>query len=379
MRKFLWTLSGICLPVLLLMSRGPAVVVAQQEEAPLFLAPRPGQQRQVSPAQEKPPSPYQVTPQVGPWMIFAAHYHGQPAEYLAEQVVRQLRLGLGGKKFPAYTYNFADRNRWQEQHDFHRRMQGTDDPTYKPRFTRVEEEVAVLIGGFRTAEDANRYLEKYIRKLPPPEEKFPDGSDASLRMTASYEGINDKTKQEMKKEVARTNVNPFQRAFVVRNPSIQLEQQGQKLYQPDPFWKRLNADEPYSLLNCKRNYTLVIKNYEGPMNVESLSSRPKDEGGFLSMLGLGRKDKDAKVLALTALQAHELARVLRQLHFEAYVLHMRNGSLVTVGSWDKLTDDEVRRMREKIGQIQLPRDPSRPDDTTFELMNPPLPMPVPRL
>src|SRR5438105_13733957 len=139
MRRWMWTVAGLSLPAVLLLSRGPAGA-SPQEEAPEY-APGAVPQRQAPLPQPRPPSLYEVKPEVGPWMIFAAHYTGRPAASLADQCVYELR----GKKIPAYTFNFADRHRREEEHMYHERMQ--KDPTYKPRFTRVEEEVAVLIGG----------------------------------------------------------------------------------------------------------------------------------------------------------------------------------------------------------------------------------------
>src|SRR5436309_3137747 len=107
MRKLILALTGFSLPVLLLLSRGLAGASPQEEESEL--APQAAPQRQAPLPQPRQPSPYEVTPRVGPWLIFAAHYTGQPAAYLADQVVHQLRE----KKYPAYTFNYADKTRRQ--------------------------------------------------------------------------------------------------------------------------------------------------------------------------------------------------------------------------------------------------------------------------
>ena len=41
------------------------------------------------------------------------------------------------------------------------------------------------------------------------------------------------------------------------------------------------------------------------------------------------------------MQAHETARVLRKLGFEAYVLHTRHHSIVTIGSFSGPTDQAM--------------------------------------
>src|SRR5262249_21749186 len=117
-------------------------------------------------------------------------------------------------------------------------------------------------------------------------------------------------------------VNPFTKSFVVHNPTIQREKPGEEV---DPFLKELNADESYSLLKCKKPWTLVVKDFQGPATVvqsQSTSSKFLD-----SLLG----NHPGVLLDAGAKQAHEIARVLREaMHFEAYVLHTRYGSIVTV-------------------------------------------------
>lgn len=369
MRRWMWTVAGLSLPAVLMLSRGPAGA-SPQEEAP-ELAPRAVSSRQAPLPQPRQRSQYEITPQVGPWMILAAHYTGRPAADLAEQAARELR----GKSIPAYTFNYADKKRREQEHEFHMRQQR--NPSHKPRFTRVEEEVAVLIGGFRTPEAAKNYMDRKVKNLPAPTVRLPDGSNGNPRMLQVYEGTNEKTNGEERHSVTDAPVvNPFPRAFVVRNPAARTDQQAQQ-NQVDPLWKKLNAKEEFSLLKCKKNYTLVVKYYQGPAVVESsFNSRPKNDAGFLAKIGILGKAPD--ILEATAAQAHELARYLRVLKLESYVLHTREGSIVTVGSYDRLNDDELLLIRDKLGRLQLPR-PHDPADTTFDLMSPPMPMPVPKL
>jgi hypothetical protein len=99
-------------------------------------------------------------------------------------------------------------------------------------------------------------------------------------------------------------------------------------------------------------------------------------GGFMAALGLGG-NKPGDGLAAAAHDAHELARTLRQLNFEAYVLHGRNGSSVTVGSFDRIDKDGMLRLGQQLDELrqkmlaQMKSDP-------MQLYSPPRIVDVPR-
>jgi hypothetical protein len=70
--------------------------------------------------------------------------------------------------------------------------------------------------------------------------------------------------------------------------------------------------------------------------------------------------------------AHTLAKVLRQLKLDAYVLHTRFASIVTVGSFESLDDPALRSMQNVLLTQLKPR-----LDARLELFPQPLPMEVP--
>src|SRR5262249_4971810 len=97
---------------------------------------------------------------------------------------------------------------------------------------------------------------------------------------------------------------------------------------------------------------------------------PPENNKILKMLGLGCKDEGGATLGAAALNAHNLAQMLREkLNFDAYVLHMKYGSLVTVGNYDEPDDPQLKAMQYKFGQWKA--DP-------LPLLNPALPMEIPR-
>ncbi len=170
-------------------------------------------------------------------------------------------------------------------------------------------------------------------------------------------------------------MNPFPTSFVAPNPTIQRQQETKKA---DPFLKTLNEDEEYSLLKNPRPWTLAVKEYVGDTMV---MSRTADSSP--SMLDkLFNPKKSADTLRAAGLQAHELARVMRTpvsdqnpfLGFEAFVLHTRHSSIVTVGRFTGPDDPEMRKTAERILQLKLQsKDPKQPSIDLFAA-----PMEIPR-
>ena len=74
------------------------------------------------------------------------------------------------------------------------------------------------------------------------------------------------------------------------------------------------------------------------------------------------------MLNAAALQAHETARVLRKLDFEAYVLHTRNSSVVTVGSFNSKEDPNLPKVSKAITSLKI---------QALDLYTNPLPLEIP--
>jgi hypothetical protein len=304
-----------------------------------------------------------VTPQAGAWLICAASYSGPNAPYLARQLALQIR---SRHNLNAYVFNHADEERRQLREEFERRQALHPDVPMRRKTVRLEEQCAVLVGGYRDAAAANAAL-KTIRALPLPELKLPTGEPAYDYMLLS---VPDPEKKGM--VLQRAPVNPFTTAFVIRNPTVAQQQAKPKF---DPAWTKLNAYEDYSLLKCPRRYTLVVKEYVGNTVVQPHSG----VSGFMDLLGLGNRMGEG--LRGAGKQANALAKFLRQpqLGFTAYVLHTRNSSIVTVGEFDDPDGEEVQRLQRQIAKLRFsadPRNPNAPDP--IGLMAHPAPMEVPR-
>ncbi len=387
MKRFPWALTGLAVPALAAGVVGLGGLGRGLAQAPTAA---PGFDRPVAPppgfvpsgpaaaaAPSRQPGPYEVTPQAGAWMVLAASYTGPNAVFLAEQVVRQLRET---HRLPAYTWNFANQKRRKEEEEVNRLMKENPNLPYRRRVTRIEEHCGVVVGGYASSDAASAALKK-IKRLPPPDVRTPTGEDASdtIILRGEQDVSPGKTQGQT---IDRVKVNPFVRAFVIRNPAVPQEQIDQTT-KVDPLWKQLNADEKYSLLKCKKKWTLVIKFYQGPGALLS-NAVPNDDESFLTKLGFGNKSR--QILDATAHQAHELAKFLRQCPrprtkgtYQAYVLHTRHGSIVTVGGFDSDKDKEMQAIQQELASLRMNWAGGQPLGTAHDLFAQPMPMRVPKL
>lgn len=277
-----------------------------------------------------------VSPQTGPWLVCVITYTGPNAPQLARQMVSVLRSRY---KMPTYAFNYAAEKQRQEyeriktfiekqREAFRKEGLSTDQPIRIKR-ARITESTGVLIGGYRSKEEAGQALET-IRKLDP--EQLP----RELLDKKAGPGWNPQTK---KFEQQLVYVNPFHRAFVVHNPTVKVERPTQTDVLDIAALRKLNSENSFNLLKCKKRYTLVIKQFQVPTVMEERNLAK----GFLSKaLGRGSyKDYAAE-------NAHNFAEALRKSKLEAYVLHTRYASIVSIGGYDSLEDPNLRSMQDLL-------------------------------
>jgi hypothetical protein len=225
---------------------------------------------------------------------------------------------------------------------------------------------------------ASAYLKK-VRSWPLPELHLDE------RLTAAgikpYDmklrvGKKNPDGQSYKVEPDGVPVNPFESAFVTRNPTVPQPPKQQNKF--DPIWKKLNANEDYSLLKCPKPWTLVIKEYTGG----GLIAPQSESSSFLDKLGLGGL-KMGEAMSAAGFQAHQLAELMQKLGFKPYVLHTRGNSIVTIGEFESLEDPELTLMQDRLSRLSFKPDPSHPNAARFaqanlELFPRAIPMEVPR-
>ncbi len=298
-------------------------------------------------------NPYPLTVEAGTWLICCASYSGVDAPELSKQISEILR---NRDNLKGYIFNYGEEEKKKQIADFERRQKMSPELRQPMKFTRVSEQCAVLVGGYKDIEDARKNLEK-IKKLAPPDLKLENGKE-----TSDVINIYVPTADKKGAEIRRERVNPFSRAFVVRNPLVPNQTIAKN--KPDPVLKTLNADEQYSLLKNSKSVTLVVKEYNGSAILQSTKAVTTS---FMDKL-FGSRQGD--MLGAAALQAHETARVLRKLEFDAYVLHTRTSSIVTVGGFDSRDDPNLARIQKAIITLKI---------TALDLYTNPLPMDVPKL
>lgn len=318
-----------------------------------------------------PEHPYNIVPNAGPWAICVMSYAGEKAFFLAEKFVTELRRDY---KLPAYFFNRSDverkkeevreeemrKKRWALYADLARQMGQADPSAVAPKTVhvkkplRMEDQFAVLIGGYREMDTARRSL-NYVRRLKPPSEELMNQAFVAGPANGGA-------------EVRTSFVNPFVSAFVVPNPTAP-KQQPEEIDERElgASLKELNADESFSLLKCPGDWTLVVKVYRAPTII---LSQGQDRRLF------DRGSRGAELLQASARQAHQLAEVLRdpQLGFDAYVLHTNNMSMVTVGSFTGTNDPRMSEIANRVVSLKL-KDAS---GGTEAFMNPPMPFKVPK-
>jgi hypothetical protein len=262
-------------------------------------------------------------------------------------------------------------------------LQGMEflEPDHKIRYKTVnyKDQIAVLVGGFKSEEDARKALDT-VRKWPPPQTKVKDhlGREVMLMDMGTIFRPGPNGKQLLQE----SPINPYLTATVVPNPMVrrELEPEGTKV---DPFIIKLNEGRPYNLMMATKGWTLGVKSFNAPVEIVN-----KDAGNsVMKKFGSG---KGADALTAGAEQAESMAKVLREmkgangqpLGLEAFVLHTRTASLVTVGQFDGPNDPELLRIRQMLSKMTArvteDRTGLKPVMNAPSLFGNLIPMPIPR-
>jgi hypothetical protein len=306
-----------------------------------------------------PSKEFPITADAGTWVIVAASYTGPHAAELAHQLVSYLR----SQKIPAYVnYNHADQKRAELEAAKQRWKQQYPDVPFRGERLEADQYVdqfSVLIGGFQDVKSASDYMNKVLKdpKTPLPPLKLADGTSAYDRVFKSER--EDPDNPNSKVVIRGIDSSPYARSFVTRNPALG------SVKTADPFLITLNAEEEYSLLKNPAPWTIFVKSYNaGATYVSTTQKTP--EPSFISRIW-GNDRPSGEVLNAAAMQAHETADVLRKLGFEAYVLHTRHNSIVTIGGFNDKADPAMLKVVEelaarlnnpasKLDVLHLPRD-----------------------
>ncbi|HET6575584.1 MAG TPA: hypothetical protein VFG68_18430 [Fimbriiglobus sp.] len=289
--------------------------------------------------------PWYVRADLGPWMICIKSYSGPESHKLAETLAAEIRKTHNAG---AYLFEWGAEERQQEMERRKRAKEELEkeqapflavreqmkakaaaegiefiDTEVKVRvpIVRYPEQWAVLLGGFPSMDAARKALDA-VRRWPPP-------ADKRLMDTAFIA-------RGAQPEAAY--INPFAAAMTAPNPAVRRGGTGEPTI--DPAVVKLNEAEELSLLKAHKPWTLMVKRFVVPTQVQGKA----DDGTVFDKL-FGQDDA-ARWLEVTATNARTLAQALRhekmQPHpFEAFVLHYRTESLVTVGQFDGPDDPRL--------------------------------------
>lgn len=295
---------------------------------------------------------YPIKPEAGPFAICVKSYIGKDARELANRLALHLRQ----HGWPGYVYDYTAEEKRKDKELIEERYRGIPPEARLHKTIHVEPQWAVFIGGYRDFDGASNDLAK-VKQLPEPKDDSKDFLDPQTRQLY--------------------HLNTYAQCMASRNPTVPMPKRDPNA--PDPAWKGLNSGRPYNLLTkCGKPWTLVVAQFRGTAVIQPRSTTDK----VLGMIGLGGKSGD--MLEASAAQAEEVARVLSvgfkpvdgspALKFDAYVLHTRTGSIVTVGGYDRIDDPRMAAVANKLKNMKfgISKD-------ALHLFAQPMPMKVPQL
>lgn len=309
---------------------------------------------------EQPNQDILATKDLGEWMVCVASYRGEKAHIMARQLVAEVRGP--NYKLPAFVWNYGAEERQKErarllemirvQRNFLRKMKQTGPIKLRLKMVPIDEQAAVLIGGYRNKTTAKKALNE-IKKLP-----MPDPKRVMLDTVFIANAKDGQVKGNSRP------VNPFTSAFIVRNPALPKKKKTAPIYDIASL-RRLNEHEPYTLLNCKKPVTLAVKEFRMPTVVQD----DDQESSILSRVGFFQTTSRTDVAAQSA---HSLAEYFRKSKMEAYVLHTKFSSVVTIGAFERPNDPRLKLMQERIQNLN-----NDPRFSRLQLFPVPQPMKVP--
>ena len=258
-------------------------------------------------------------------------------EYISEEKKTEMAAAAAARQRAAAFLSSVENYRQKSQ------LQGMEflEPDTRLRYKtfNYRDQIAVLIGGFKSEDEAVKALPKIKAWPAPKNDRLMDGA---VIATPGRDG---------KPVMEKTFLNPYPLAMVVPNPAIPRTAAPAQTGL-DPFVVKLNEGRPYSLLKATKTWTLGVKSFSAPVVIQSKDGNT----GVMQKTG---SSSGADALAAGAEQAESFAKALREmkgpggqpLGLEAFVLHTRYASLVTVGQFDGPNDPALIEARRVLSSI----------------------------
>ncbi len=328
---------------------------------------------------------FEITDKQGLWAILVMSYPGPEAPQLAREFVIEMRKTF---KLNAYVFNYGAEEKRKEYERVQKARRDQIEALQKAGLKgnylpspvhamKIDEHTGVLIANnYKSRDEALDALKALRNKFKSVDADFADR--VKLDVTVAIVEEKDKSAKNglrLGKTEARY-VNPFKTAFPARNPAISEEQAAAAEPIDIKLLRALNAQEPLSLLQVKKPFTLVIKQF----NTQQVVVRSKNEqekffaeqtSKGLTLERSGSRGDDFGDRA--AGYAHSLAEQFRRSGLpEVYALHTKYCSFVTVGGYDSLQDPRMTQMQDNL-ESRFQMDAYR----AIGLLERPAPMAVP--
>jgi hypothetical protein len=308
----------------------------------------------------------EIDAKAGNFVIFVMAYSGPKAPEMARKFVAVMRSHY---KWNAYVFNYGAEEKRKEYERVQKvrqeqidalKKEGLDaDLPIRVAAIRIDEQTGVLLGGYKTRDEAAAAL-KILKDEKKTDPQFLIGKvDLDKVFTAKVDRTAPgKGPKVLDDEMAY--VNPFKKAFVARNPHPDVPKEQPGGMTPEEQLKLLrifNREEPLTVLNCKKPFTLVIKQFDMQQTTLADARQVREANAFMKGLkesntildmvnkGLMRGGKETEWVDRAAHNAHNLAKGMRENKIEAYVLHSKYCSYVTVGNYDSLQDPQLLAMQ----------------------------------
>jgi hypothetical protein len=260
---------------------------------------------------------YTLTEENGPWLIMACSFSGDDARQQARDLVYELR-----KRYKLAAYVYAKKFDFGDE-DLARSNQLTPGPRRKYASGSGVEEIAVMVGDYEHVDDSAAQRTLHDLKYAQPDCLKPkEGGKAPSLSLATWRGLQNEAHRVL--GIQEGEKGPMGHALITTNPLRPKSYYANKGI--DRFIEQINADNPYSLLKCPGRYTVQVATFHGEVIIDQKKIRDLQHS----------QSFDGGALAEAGEKALKLAEALRVKHYEAYVLHDRYASIVTVGSFDSV-------------------------------------------
>src|SRR5439155_1055839 len=103
-------------------------------------------------------------------------------------------------------------------------------------------------------------------------------------------------------KVRAAHVSPYVMAFVAHNPFVPVEKKADA--KMEALMRRINADEKYSVYNCRKPWTLVVAQFQG---VSVIQTKAADESFIQKVFGSSK----GQSLSASALNAENMCDAMR--------------------------------------------------------------------